>query len=131
MSAVITNLADELPLVDRMRDALNGELVRRQELLRAAGNYTSALEYEKARAAGAALDPLPSLFVVVDEFSELLAAHREFSLIEYRDAVAAAFGFVNVVCGEQNRVPVVAEAGEVGEECVARRRVKRCGWFVE
>ena len=32
-SAVITNLADELPLVDRMADALNGELVRRQELL--------------------------------------------------------------------------------------------------
>ncbi len=63
---------------ERMQDALHGELIRRQELLRAAGNYTSALEYEKARAAGAALDPLPSLFVVVDEFSELLAAHREF-----------------------------------------------------
>ena len=77
-SAVITNLADEVALVERMQDALHGELIRRQELLRAAGNYTSALEYEKARAAGAALDPLPSLFVVVDEFSELLAAHREF-----------------------------------------------------
>ena len=33
-SAVITNLADELPLVDRMQDALNGEMNRRQELLR-------------------------------------------------------------------------------------------------
>ncbi|MFG2115603.1 type VII secretion protein EccCa [Streptomyces sp. NPDC048718] len=77
-SAVITNLSDEVALVARMQDALHGELIRRQELLRAAGNYTSALEYEKARAAGAPLDPLPSLFVVVDEFSELLAAHREF-----------------------------------------------------
>lgn len=77
-SAVITNLADEVQLVARMQDALHGELIRRQELLRAAGNYTSALEYEKARAAGTPLDPLPSLFVVVDEFSELLAAHREF-----------------------------------------------------
>ncbi|MFF3820015.1 type VII secretion protein EccCa [Streptomyces bluensis] len=77
-SAVITNLADEVSLVSRMQDALHGELVRRQELLRAAGNYTSALEYEKARADGAPLAPLPSLFVVVDEFSELLAAHREF-----------------------------------------------------
>ncbi|NHI11853.1 Cell division protein FtsK/SpoIIIE [Streptomyces sp. KO7888] len=78
-SAVITNLADEVDLVERMQDALHGELIRRQELLRAAGNYTSALEYERARAAGAAgLAPLPSLFVVVDEFSELLAAHREF-----------------------------------------------------
>ncbi|MDX3116900.1 type VII secretion protein EccCa [Streptomyces scabiei] len=77
-SAVITNLADEAALVERMRDAVHGELIRRQELLRAAGNFTSALEYEKARAAGTPLAPLPSLFIVVDEFSELLAAHRDF-----------------------------------------------------
>ncbi|MFE7936328.1 type VII secretion protein EccCa [Streptomyces griseoincarnatus] len=77
-SAVITNLADEAALVERMQDALHGELMRRQELLRAAGNYTSALEYERARAGGADLVPLPSLFVVVDEFSELLSSHREF-----------------------------------------------------
>lgn len=77
-SAVITNLADEVSLVSRMQDALHGELIRRQELLRAAGNFTSALEYERARAAGTRLQPLPSLFVIVDEFSELLAAHREF-----------------------------------------------------
>ncbi|MFI9328933.1 type VII secretion protein EccCa [Kitasatospora sp. NPDC052868] len=77
-SAVITNLADEASLVDRMRDALHGELVRRQELLRAAGNYSSLLDYETARAAGTPLEPLPTLFVVVDEFSELLAAHRDF-----------------------------------------------------
>ncbi|MGW2278232.1 type VII secretion protein EccCa [Streptomyces sp. NPDC001770] len=78
VSAVITNLADQASLVDRMQDALHGELMRRQELLRQAGNYVSALEYERARAAGAALDPLPSLVVVVDEFSELLATHRDF-----------------------------------------------------
>ncbi|WP_329111310.1 type VII secretion protein EccCa [Micromonospora sp. NBC_01699] len=77
-SAVITNLADEAALVSRMRDALHGELVRRQELLRQAGGFSSALDYERARAQGAPLDPLPTLFVVVDEFSELLAAHREF-----------------------------------------------------
>ncbi|WP_037917619.1 type VII secretion protein EccC [Actinacidiphila yeochonensis] len=77
-SAVITNLADESALVDRMKDALHGELVRRQELLRRAGNYASALEYERAREAGAELAPLPHLFVVVDEFSELLGAHRDF-----------------------------------------------------
>ncbi|MPY57832.1 type VII secretion protein EccCa [Streptomyces spongiae] len=77
-SAVITNLADEVALVARMQDALHGELIRRQELLRAAGNYTSALEYEKARQSGTPLEPLPSLFVVVDEFSELLSAHRDF-----------------------------------------------------
>jgi len=77
-SAVITNLADEAALVDRMRDALQGEMMRRQELLRSSGSYSSLLEYETARAGGAMLEPMPTLFVVVDEFSELLAAHRDF-----------------------------------------------------
>ncbi|NIH84498.1 type VII secretion protein EccCa [Amycolatopsis granulosa] len=77
-SAVITNLADELHLVDRMLDAIGGELVRRQELLRKAGNYGSQRDYEKARTAGAPLDPLPALLIVVDEFSELLTARPDF-----------------------------------------------------
>jgi len=76
-SAMITNLADELPLVDRMQDSLNGELTRRQELLRASG-HSSLFDYEKARASGEQLAPLPSLFLVVDEFSELLASKPEF-----------------------------------------------------
>ena len=78
VSAVITNLAQELTLVDRMQDALSGEMVRRQELLREAGNFASIRDYEKARAAGEDLEPLPSLFIVVDEFSEMLAAKPEF-----------------------------------------------------
>jgi DNA segregation ATPase FtsK/SpoIIIE, S-DNA-T family len=77
-SAVITNLADELILVDRMRDALAGELNRRQEMLRDAGNYSSLKDYERAREQGAPLEPMPSLFVVVDEFSELLSAKPDF-----------------------------------------------------
>ncbi|MFI6791942.1 type VII secretion protein EccCa [Nonomuraea sp. NPDC050383] len=78
VSAVITNLADELPLVDRMHDALHGEMVRRQELLRAAGNYASLRDYERAREQGVDLAPMPTLFVVLDEFSELLTAKPEF-----------------------------------------------------
>ena len=77
--AVITNLSDELSLVDRMGDALRGEMVRRQELLRAAGNYASVRDYERAREAGADLRPLPSLLVVIDEFSELLTNRPEFT----------------------------------------------------
>ncbi len=76
--AVITNLSDDLALVDRMADALNGELLRRQELLHAAGNYASVRDYEKARADGVPLDPLPSLLVIIDEFSELLSSRPEF-----------------------------------------------------
>jgi DNA segregation ATPase FtsK/SpoIIIE, S-DNA-T family len=77
VSAVITNLADDLSLVDRMQDSIHGELVRRQELLRSKG-HPSLLEYEQARADGADLEPLPALFLIVDEFSELLSAKRDF-----------------------------------------------------
>ncbi|MFF0150788.1 type VII secretion protein EccCa [Micromonospora sp. NPDC005203] len=77
-AAVITNLADALPLVDRMVDAINGELVRRQELLRRAGNFASVRDYERSRAAGSPLAPLPSLLLICDEFSELLSAKPDF-----------------------------------------------------
>ncbi len=77
-SAVITNLAGELVLVERMADALSGEVTRRQEALRAAGNYDSVRDYETARAGGARLEAMPTLLVVVDEFSELLAAKPDF-----------------------------------------------------
>ncbi|MGS2808693.1 type VII secretion protein EccCa [Nocardia sp. MW-W600-9] len=79
VAAVITNLEEELSLVDRMKDALAGEMNRRQELLRSAGNYANVTDYEKARAAGVPLDPLPALFVVVDEFSELLSQKPDFA----------------------------------------------------
>ncbi len=78
VAAVITNLADDLTLLTRMQDALAGELNRRQELLRTAGNFANVSDYEKARDNGADLDPLPALFIVIDEFSELLAQKPEF-----------------------------------------------------
>ncbi|MET8117212.1 type VII secretion protein EccCa [Streptomyces prasinus] len=78
VAAVITNLADDLTLVDRMGDSIRGELNRRQEMLRDAGNYANIHAYEKARAAGAALQPIPSLVLVIDEFSELLTAKPDF-----------------------------------------------------
>ncbi|WP_299055763.1 type VII secretion protein EccCa [uncultured Nocardioides sp.] len=78
VSAVITNLQQELTLVDRMQDALSGEMVRRQEMLREAGNFASIRDYDKARSSGEDLPPMPSLFIVVDEFSEMLSAKPEF-----------------------------------------------------
>ena len=78
-SAVITNLSDELGLVDRMTDAINGELNRRMELLRSAGNFASLRDYDQARAPGAAdLPAIPTLLIVIDEFGELLAAKPQF-----------------------------------------------------
>ena len=73
VAAAVTNLADDLALVDRMQDALAGELLRRQELLRSAG-VASVREHAVARAGGVDLPPLPTLLVVVDEFAEMLVA---------------------------------------------------------
>lgn len=73
-SAVITNLEEEAVLVDRMFDAISGELNRRQEVLRAAGNYANVGDYNAA-----GHEPLPALVIVVDEFSELLGQHPDFA----------------------------------------------------
>ena len=72
-SAVITNLTDEAVLVDRMQDALLGEMHRRQETLRSAGLSTAA-EYNRRHPGD-----MPALFIIVDEFSELLHARPEFA----------------------------------------------------
>jgi DNA segregation ATPase FtsK/SpoIIIE, S-DNA-T family len=78
VAGVITNLQDDLALVDRMRDALAGEQLRRQELLRRAGGLDSVREYQRVRAAGADLEPMPFLLVIVDEFGELLTSRPDF-----------------------------------------------------
>ena len=79
VSAMISNLESELSLVDRMQDALQGEMVRRQEVLRQAGNYANVSDYEADRLAGKHdFPPLPALFIVLDEFTEMLMAKPEF-----------------------------------------------------
>ncbi|HXM56504.1 MAG TPA: type VII secretion protein EccCa, partial [Candidatus Dormibacteraeota bacterium] len=78
VAGVITNLQDDLALVDRVHDALIGEQLRRQELLRRAGNLDSIREYHRLRAQGADLEALPFLLVIVDEFGELLSGRPDF-----------------------------------------------------
>ncbi|GAB7052399.1 type VII secretion protein EccCb [Catenuloplanes indicus] len=85
VAGMITNLADDAALVERVRVALSGEQQRRQQLLRAAGNVDSIKEYHRKRQAGEAgldgapLEPMPYLLVIIDEFAELLTAHPEFT----------------------------------------------------
>ncbi len=71
VAATVTNLTDDLALVDRMKEALTGELVRRQELLAKAG-AKDVWDYGKLRDNGADLQPLPAMFICIDEFSEML-----------------------------------------------------------
>jgi len=78
VAGLITNLADDLALVDRMHAALFGEIRRRQELLRAAGNLATVRDYHARLDAGESLAPLPYLLLIVDEFGELLTARSDF-----------------------------------------------------
>jgi S-DNA-T family DNA segregation ATPase FtsK/SpoIIIE len=78
VAGMITNLESDLSLVDRMYDALFGEQRRRQEMLRRAGALASVHDYQKLRATGVDLEPLPSLLIIVDEFAELLTAKPDF-----------------------------------------------------
>lgn len=76
VAGTITNLQDDLTMVDRFRQALAGELLRRQEVLAAAGNLNSVEEYA-ALGGPSEREPMPRLLVIVDEFSELLGAKPE------------------------------------------------------
>jgi len=77
-AAIVDNLEDAAGLVDRLHDSILGEIQRRQRVLQQAGNLANVSEYNALRAEGKVEDPLPVLFVVIDEFGELLAAKPEF-----------------------------------------------------
>ena len=88
--AVISNMAEKKSLADRFADTLRGEVARRETLLREAGRqvqgsaFNSVTEYENAIAAGHDLPPIPTLFVVADEFTLMLADHPEYAeLFDY------------------------------------------------
>ncbi|MEU6831334.1 type VII secretion protein EccCa [Nocardia beijingensis] len=79
VTAVVTNMEEEADLVTRMEDVINGEMARRQRILRDAGNFASVADYERAREQGANIPPLPTLLIILDEFAELLEQHPNFS----------------------------------------------------
>ncbi|MGA8123466.1 MAG: type VII secretion protein EccCa [Mycobacterium sp.] len=88
--AVISNMAEKKSLADRFADTLRGEVARREVILRDAGRrvqgsaFNSVTEYENAIAAGHDLAPIPTLFVVADEFTLMLADHPEYAeLFDY------------------------------------------------
>lgn len=79
VTAVVTNMEEEAELVSRMEDVLYGELERRQRVLRESGNFANVADYERAREQGADLSPLPTLFIILDEFAELLGQYPDFA----------------------------------------------------
>jgi DNA segregation ATPase FtsK/SpoIIIE, S-DNA-T family len=88
--AVISNMAEKKSLAERFADTLRGEVARRETLLRETGRqvqgsaFNSVVDYENAIAAGHDLPPIPTLFVVADEFTLMLADHPEYAeLFDY------------------------------------------------
>jgi DNA segregation ATPase FtsK/SpoIIIE, S-DNA-T family len=72
VQGVVSNMETSSHKLDRMADVITGEVMRRQELVKAAG-YKDVRDYEAARASTKpSLEPLPALLIIIDEFSELL-----------------------------------------------------------
>ncbi|MFF3247448.1 type VII secretion protein EccCa [Streptomyces sp. NPDC002870] len=79
VAGVITNLENQAGLVERVHASLAGEVKRRQQVLKDAGNIADIGDYAALRADKRPdLEPLPHLFVVIDEFGELLTAKPDF-----------------------------------------------------
>lgn len=78
IAGLIDNLADDAQLIERARASIQGEIVRRQRLLKDAGSFASIADYRAARATNPDAQPLPHLFLVIDEFGELLTAEPDF-----------------------------------------------------
>ncbi|MBV2363897.1 type VII secretion protein EccCa [Streptomonospora nanhaiensis] len=78
VAGVITNLEDDAALIERAYASLSGEVQRRQQVLRDAGNVANIADYHYKRAHDPSLPPLPHLLVIIDEFGELLTARPDF-----------------------------------------------------
>ncbi|GAA4939282.1 type VII secretion protein EccC [Streptomonospora halophila] len=78
VAGVITNLEDDAALIERAYSSLSGEVQRRQQVLRDAGNVANIGDYHYKRAHDPSLPPLPHLLVIIDEFGELLTARPDF-----------------------------------------------------
>ncbi|HUY77217.1 MAG TPA: type VII secretion protein EccCa [Ktedonobacterales bacterium] len=78
VAGMITNMKDDLSLVDRMAASISGEQERRQRMLREAGNLDNVRQYQAKRRAAPEIEPMPYLMIIVDEFAELLSNRPEF-----------------------------------------------------
>ncbi|MFF7702869.1 type VII secretion protein EccCa [Streptomyces lydicus] len=79
VAGVITNLENQAGLVERVHASLAGEVKRRQQVLKDAGNVADIGDYATLRASRRPdLEALPHLFVVIDEFGELITAKPDF-----------------------------------------------------
>jgi S-DNA-T family DNA segregation ATPase FtsK/SpoIIIE len=78
VAGIITNLRDDASLIERAYKSLEGEVLRRQQVLKDAGNIANITDYRLHREQKPDLPALPHLFVIIDEFGELLNERPDF-----------------------------------------------------
>ncbi|MFJ2367740.1 type VII secretion protein EccCa [Microbacterium sp. NPDC087665] len=78
VAGLIDNLASDPQLTTRARASLQGEVLRRQQMLKDADSSPSITHYRELRKTRPDLEAMPHLFMVIDEFGELLTAEPEF-----------------------------------------------------
>ncbi|GAA1595698.1 type VII secretion protein EccC [Kribbella karoonensis] len=78
VAGIITNLRDDASLIERAYKSLEGEVLRRQQVLKDAGNIANITDYRLYRQQRPDMEPLPHLFVIIDEFGELLNERPDF-----------------------------------------------------
>ncbi|WP_307299419.1 type VII secretion protein EccCb [Microbacterium natoriense] len=78
IAGLIDNLADDAQLIQRAKASIEGEIVRRQHLMKNTGSFASITDYRVARDSNPDMPALPHLLLVIDEFGELLTAEPDF-----------------------------------------------------
>jgi S-DNA-T family DNA segregation ATPase FtsK/SpoIIIE len=78
VAGIITNLEGDLSLVDRVYYSLLGEQERRQRMLHDAGNLDNIKQYQAKWQISPDMEPMPHLFIIADEFAELIANRPDF-----------------------------------------------------
>jgi S-DNA-T family DNA segregation ATPase FtsK/SpoIIIE len=78
LSGIITNLENDTHLINRMHASLLGEQQRRQQMLSQAGNLANIRQYQAKWRRNPAMEPMPYLLIIVDEFAQLIATYEEF-----------------------------------------------------
>jgi len=98
--ATLTNLQDRKDMVDRAGDVLDGELMRRQELMAQYG-VKDILDYRKLQRNDPTIPALPDLFLVADEFHEFMRDNRSYLRLFSRiGALGRAFGMHVIPCSQ-------------------------------
>lgn len=78
LAGMITNLENDTHLIHRMHASLLGEQQRRQQMLSQAGNLANIRLYQARWRKNPAMEPMPYLLIIVDEFAQLITMYEEF-----------------------------------------------------